>query len=85
MTDDRWRRTAVRRFSLQIAALAALFAASSVAGALRLVPHLEPVSLHTLITNPLFAIGFGGPLVLHLTSLPRWRELAGTHGNRGVL
>lgn len=31
-----------------------------------------------LITNPLFAIGFGGPLLLHISSLPRWRELAAT-------
>ncbi len=78
MTDETWRRAAVRRFSLQIAILTVLFVASELAAALRLVPHLEPVSLHTLITNPLFAIGFGGPLVLHLTSLPRLRELAAT-------
>jgi hypothetical protein len=78
MTDETWRRAAVRRFSMEIAALTALFVVSEIVAALRLVPHLEPVSLHTLITNPLFAIGFGGPLVLHLTSLPRVRELAAT-------
>jgi PAP2 superfamily len=39
---------------------------------------MRPLAPLTLITNPLFAIGFGAPLVLHLSSLPRWRELAAT-------
>lgn len=72
--DKSWRR----RFAWEIALLAAIFVAAEVAGALRLVPHLLPVSLRTLLTNPLYTIGFGGPLVLHLSSLPRLRELAMT-------
>jgi cytochrome P450 len=39
-----------------------------------LVPHLRPVSLQDITANILFAIGFGCPLVLYLSSLPRWRE-----------
>ena len=38
----------------------------------------KPLSPRALITNPLFAIGFGAPLVLHLSSLPKWKELAAT-------
>jgi len=45
----------------------------------------RPLSLHTLLTNPLFAIGFGAPLVLYLSALliggrasrppwPPWKE-----------
>jgi hypothetical protein len=41
-------------------------------------PDLRPVSLQDITANILFAIGFGCPLVLHLSMLPRLRELATT-------
>ncbi|HEX7150770.1 MAG TPA: phosphatase PAP2 family protein [Thermoanaerobaculia bacterium] len=68
----------LRRFVWVLAALVALFIATEIAGFLGLIPHLQPVSWRGLLENPLFAIGFGGPLLLHLSSLPRWRELAVT-------
>jgi hypothetical protein len=52
-----------------------LLAATEAAARLRLLPHLAPLSFHALLTNPLFAIGFGCPLVLHLSSWPPRRQL----------
>ena len=76
--QQRWTAITLHRFVVLLAALAVLLTLTELAALLRLVPHLEPLSLQTLITNPLFAIGFGGPLLLHVSSLPRPRELAAT-------
>jgi hypothetical protein len=76
--QQRWTATTLRRFVVLLAALVALLTITEVAAVFRLIPHLEPLSLQTLISTPLFAIGFGGPLLLHLSSLPRFRELAAT-------
>ncbi|HEX9981824.1 MAG TPA: phosphatase PAP2 family protein [Thermoanaerobaculia bacterium] len=66
----------LRRFVWLLAILVVLFVVTEIAGAMGWVAHLQPVSFHGLLANPLFAIGFGGPLLLHLSSLPRWKELA---------
>ncbi|HJQ40756.1 MAG TPA: phosphatase PAP2 family protein [Thermoanaerobaculia bacterium] len=59
----------VRRFVWLLAALVCVFVATL---------FFRPLAPRELITNPLFAIGFGAPLVLHLSSLPRWKELLAT-------
>ena len=66
----------MRRFWILLAAVSILLAATEIAARLRLVPHLAPLSLHALLTNPLFAIGFGCPLVLHVSRWPRLRDFA---------
>jgi hypothetical protein len=76
LVDEVWPRETIRRFGFLLGAVSALMALTEGAALLHLVPHLAPLSLHALLTNPLFAIGFGCPLVLHLSSLPRWRECA---------
>jgi hypothetical protein len=75
---DDWHARTLRRLTWLLGALVVLFLATELAGVLRWIPDLLPVSFHALITNPLFAIGFGGPLLLHLSSLPRPRELVVT-------
>jgi hypothetical protein len=77
-TDEIWARQAIRRFVRLLCAVTALLLATEIAALLQLIPHLVPLSLHALLTNPLFAIGFGCPLVLHLSRLPSKRELAAT-------
>jgi hypothetical protein len=80
MTSDHenWSARAVRRFAWMLAGVVALFAATETAALAGVSPYLRPVSVHDVTTNILFAIGFGSPLVLHLSSLPGWRETAMT-------
>jgi hypothetical protein len=59
----------IRRFVWVLAAVVCVFVATL---------FFMPLSLRTLITNPLFAIGFGAPLVLYISSLPRIEESFGT-------
>src|SRR4051812_10540774 len=64
----------LRRFGWMLAGVTALFTVSEAVALTGLIPSLRPVSLRDVTTNILFAIGFGSPLVLHLSSLPGWRE-----------
>lgn len=57
-------RVSIRRFLWVLAAVVAVFAVTLV---------FRPLAPRELLTNPLFAIGFGAPLVLHLGSLNRSR------------
>jgi cytochrome P450 len=68
----------VRHFRRLLYVMAAGFLATEVLAWTGTVPHLRPVSLQDITANILFAIGFGCPLVLYLSSLPRWRECGGT-------
>jgi cytochrome P450 len=72
---ETWAACNVRHFRRLLYAATALFVATEITALLGVVPHLRPVSLHDITANILFAIGFGCPLVLHLSSLPRLREL----------
>ncbi|HVR38707.1 MAG TPA: M13-type metalloendopeptidase [Thermoanaerobaculia bacterium] len=58
-----------RRFCWLLAAVTAVFAITLV---------FKPLAPSALLTNPLFAIGFGAPLVLHLSSLPNWKDVVAT-------
>ena len=75
---ESWAAHNVRHFRRLLYAASAVFVATEITAFLGVVPHLRPVSLQDITANVLFAIGFGCPLVLHLSSLPRWRELAVT-------
>jgi hypothetical protein len=70
-----WEDIAVRRFTVLLTAVTALLVVTEIAALLGLVPHLAPLSLHALLTNPLFAIGFGCPVVLHISRWPARREV----------
>lgn len=76
MRDDDWNRATLRRFWWLLALVSLLFAGTELAALAGIVQQLRPLSFHELITNPLFAIGFGSPVVLYASSLPRWREVA---------
>src|ERR1700733_5291728 len=80
-----WAAHNVRHFRRLLYAATALFIATEVVAFLGIVPHLRPVSLRDITANILFAIGFGCPLVLHLSSLPPLREVVGTGTVGGVL
>jgi hypothetical protein len=56
----------IRRFVWLLGAIVLIFAATL---------FVRPLPLQALLTNPLFAIGFGAPVVLYVSSLPRWKEL----------
>src|SRR5580704_14934034 len=74
-TPDSTPAAALRHFRRLLYFVGALFLATEVAALTGLVPHLQPVSFRELSANILFAIGFGCPLVLYLSSLPRWRQI----------
>jgi cytochrome P450 len=82
---ESWAAHNVRHFRRLLYVAASVFLATEVTAFFGVVPHLRPVSLQDLTSNILFAIGFGCPLVLHLSSLPRLRELAGTVATGGIL
>src|SRR5439155_26989771 len=65
----------VRHFRNLFYGVSALFLATEAVALTGLVPHLRPVRFGELSANILFAIGFGCPLVLYLSSLPRLREI----------
>jgi cytochrome P450 len=69
-----WADRQVRHFWRLGLGVLALFLVTQVVALAGWVPHLRPVTFGELSSNILFAIGFGCPLVLHLSSLPRWRE-----------
>ena len=75
---ETWAAHNVRHFRRLLYAATALFVATEIIALWGIVPHLRPVSLQDISANILFAIGFGCPLVLHLSSLPRLREVGGT-------
>lgn len=64
----------VRHFRRLLYFMTAGFLVTEVLAWTDIIPHLRPVSLQDITANILFAIGFGCPLVLYLSSLPRWRE-----------
>src|SRR5690242_11310328 len=76
--DDCWAAQKVRHFRRLLYGVTAVFLATELTALTGLVPRLSPVSFHVITANILFAIGFGCPLVLYLSSLPRLREVAGT-------
>jgi enediyne biosynthesis protein E7 len=82
---ESWAAHNVRHFRRLLYAAAVLFVATELTAFFDIVPHLRPVSLQDITANILFAIGFGCPLVLHLSSVPRWRELAATIAVGGLL
>jgi hypothetical protein len=73
-----WAAHNRRHFRRLLYAATALFRATEAVAYFGVVPHLLPVSLQDITANILFAIGFGCPLVLYLSSLPRLREVACT-------
>jgi cytochrome P450 len=75
---ESWRQSCVRRFRILLGIVAGLFIATELMALSGLVPRLQPVSLSELSANILFAIGFGCPLVLHISSVPGWKELLKT-------
>jgi cytochrome P450 len=70
-----WAEHNVRHFRRMLYVVTLLFLATQVAALTGRVPHLYPVSVQQITANILFAIGFGSPLVLYLSSLPRPREI----------
>src|SRR3954447_10169332 len=76
VTPDDWPRRAIRRFSVMLADVTALFLATEAVGLAGWVPAIRPVSFGDISGNILFAIGFGSPLILYLSSLPGWRSVA---------
>lgn len=74
MAPPSWAERTVRHFGRLLVAFMLIVLVTEVVALTGLVPHLRPVSLRDITTNILFAIGFGCPLVLYLSSLPPWRE-----------
>ncbi len=74
----RWAEQTVRHFRRLLYGISAIFLATQLAAWTGRIPHLQPLSLREITANILFAIGFGCPLVLHLSGMPRWREIGGT-------
>ena len=75
---EAWAAHNARHFRRLLYAAIALFLATEITAFLGVVPHLRPISLQDITANILFAIGFGCPLVLQLSGLPRLRECVGT-------
>jgi hypothetical protein len=73
-----WPDRVQRRFLWMLVGVSILFLATEVIASLGVVPHLQPVSIEELSSNILFAIGFGCPIVLYLSSLPRLIEVVTT-------
>lgn len=73
--DIPWANATIRRFRWLLIGVAVLFLATEILAISGWTPPLEPLSLPEVTSNILFAIGFGCPLVLHLSSLPGWREI----------
>jgi hypothetical protein len=73
-----WAQRGVRRFFWMLVGVSILFAVTQSVALTGWVPHLGPVSLEELTTNVLFAIGFGSPLLLYVSSLPGWGSLLKT-------
>jgi cytochrome P450 len=68
----------VPHFRRLLSFVIALFIVTEIVAFTGVAPHLQPLALHKICGNILFAIGFGCPLVLYLSSLPRLRELGVT-------
>src|SRR5689334_11035193 len=75
-----WAAGNVRRFAAMLAGVTALLVATEVVALAGVEPDLRPLSSHAVTSRIIFAIGFGSPLVLHLSSLPGWREVGRTLG-----
>src|SRR4051794_30728640 len=73
---EAWAEHNVGHFRRLLYAIVALFLATEITAFSDKVPHLAPASFTLITANVLFAIGFGCPLLLHLSSLPRAREVA---------
>jgi len=82
---EAWAAHNVRHFRRLLYIGTALFVATEAVAFVGIVPHLRPVSLQDITANILFAIGFGCPFVLYVSSLPRLRELACTLAAGAVL
>jgi cytochrome P450 len=82
---EAWAAHNIRHFRRLLVAATVLFLAAQVTAFCGVVPHLRPVSLRDLTANVLFAIGFGCPLVLYLSTLPRVRELTATLATGAVV
>src|SRR3954447_25888486 len=76
VVQDDWPRRAIRRFGVMLAGVIVLFLATEAVGLAGWVAAIRPVSFGDISGNILFAIGFGSPLILYLSSLPRWRSVA---------
>ena len=63
-----------------LAGVTVLFLATEAVGLAGRVAAIRPVSFADISGNILFAIGFGSPLILYLSSLPGWRSLGATAG-----
>jgi hypothetical protein len=79
-TSTSWAERSVRRFRWMLCGMSIAFVTTQFIALAGWVPHLHPVSLRSLFSNIYFAIGFGSPLLLYVSSLPGWRELARTAG-----
>src|SRR5262245_34541545 len=80
-----WRQRSVRRFQILLGLIGCLFLITELVAVAGWDHRLRPVSIRELSANILFAIGFGCPLVLYLSSLPRWREFLATLGIGAIL
>lgn len=65
----------VRHFFKLLAGVTGLFISTEIVAWLGVVPELQPVRFGELSANILFAIGFGCPIFLYCSSLPRIREV----------
>ncbi len=71
-----WAERSVRRFWEMLLLVGGGFVLTELVALTGVVPHLAPVSFDDLTANILFAIGFGCPFVLFLSSVPSPRDLA---------
>lgn len=85
LSDPAWTDRALRRFRWMLVGVCILFLITEGLARTGLIPHLLPLSLAEVGNNILFAIGFGSPLLLYLSSLPGWRGLLGTGLTGAVL
>src|SRR4051812_42091487 len=73
-----WAAGNVRPFAAMLAGVTAPLVATQAVALAGVEPDLRPLSGHAVTSRIIFAIGFGSPLVLHLSSLPGWREVGRT-------
>lgn len=80
-----WAEQSVRRFWVMLFLVGAGFLLTEIVALTGIVPHLKPVSFDDLSANILFAIGFGCPLVLFLSSLPSLSDIVKTAAAGAIL
>src|SRR5262249_22102225 len=74
-TREAWRQATTRRFLRLLRLIGTILFCTETLALTGWVSHLTPISFEDITSNILFAIGFGCPLVLHLSSLPKRTDL----------